>query len=149
MLIPLLLNLGFAGGGATQAAETPQLPPQAKGHGKGGKPKQPRFRYIVEVGGEQNYFWSEYEARQFLDRIGKKVKRQAKAIARKRHKITLPAGSEPLPLPEIQPLPRFIVTGDAAIEAMAQRINAQLDAILMSEERDAEIDDEDLMRLLQ
>ena len=151
MLLPLLLNLGFAGGGATSApAPAPAPTPGRQGRGRGpAKRKQELIRYAVEYAGEVHYFWTEQEARDFLERQARKVKRQAKAVARKTHRITLPAGATPLPIPQIRPLDRFMASGSPAIEALSQRINAQIDAIILNPDRDADMDDDDLTRLLQ
>ena len=150
MLLPLLLNLGFAGGGAASApapAPTPATP--ATRGGRSARRRHELVRYAVEYAGEVHYFWTEQEARDFLERQARKVKRQAKAVARKTHRITLPAGATPLPIPQIRPLDRFMASGSPAIEALSQRINAQIDAIILNPDRDADMDDDDLTRLLQ
>ena len=151
MLLPLLLNLGFAGGGATSApAPSPAPTPGNQGRGKGRGPKRKELvRYAVEYAGEVHYFWTEADARDFLERQAQKVKRQAKAVARKTHRITAPAGATPLPIPQVRPLERFMASGSPELEAMSLRINSQISAILINPDFDADMDDDDLTRLLQ
>ena len=146
----LLLFLQPADDGSTPPP-TPPAPaptPGKKGKGRALGHEKFKYRYVVELGEDKHYFWSEQEALDFLAKRSEQLKRQAKAVARKTHRIELPKGAAPIPLPQVSPVPRFVVVGNDAIAQLSQRINAQIDAILADPDYEARMDDEDLARLL-
>lgn len=148
MLLTFITNLGMGG---TVSGAPPPIPPAVVGAVVGGKVRRkerPLIRFMVELGEDKHYFWTESEAITFLRRQAHVVVRRAKALARKTHRIRLPE-QRPIALPELQPLPRFIVQGSQDIQALSHQINAQIDAVLANPEYEGDLDDEDITRLLQ
>lgn len=147
LLLIFLQNLGMGGGGAPAAPAAPAVPAQARGGAR--RRPQPLVQYLVELGEDKHYFWTQAEAEEFLRIQSRKLVKRAQAIARKTHRVALPAGATPIPLPQLSPLPRFVVHGTDAIAILSQQINAKIDAVLANPEREGELDDEDLTRILQ
>ena len=145
-MLLFIQNLGMGGQSGTAAPPAPVPIPAHRG-GKGRR-ERPLVRFIVELGEDKHYFWTEAEATAFLRRQAHVVIRRAKAVARKTHRIELP-GRTALALPVISPLPRFLTQGSEEIRLLSQQINAKIDAVLANPDYEAELDDEDLMRLLQ
>jgi hypothetical protein len=148
MLLALFLqNLGMGAGGAATPAPTPAAPAQARG-GRGRRKFQ-LAQYLVELGEDKHYFWTQEDAEEFLRRQSRKLVKRAKAVARKTHQVTLPVGATPIPLPTLSPIPRFVVHGSDAIAMLSQQINAKIDAVLANPEYEGDLDDEDLLRIIQ
>lgn len=149
MLLTFITNLGM-GGTASGAPPPPPAPPAAPSlaHGKARRKERQLIRFMVELGENKHYFWSESEATAFLRRQAQVIVRRAQALARKTHRIRLP-GQRPIALPRLEPLPRFIVQGSQDIQALSHQINAQIDAVLANPEYEGDLDDEDITRLLQ
>lgn len=146
MLLALITNLSMGGGAAPAPPVAPTPAKKGRGHAKH---RQPSVQYLVELGEEKHYFWTQAEAEDFLRQQSRKLIKRAKAVARKTHRITLPVGATPIPLPQVSPIPRFVVQGTDAIAVLSQQINAKIDAVLANPDFEGELDDEDLTRILQ
>lgn len=149
----MLLFLPNLAMGGSPSDAPPPAPPAAPGRAaRGGRAQRRReflLRYVVELGGETFYFDSEADAEAFLRRQSRKLVKRAQAVARRMHRVTLPAGATAIPLPQSSPIPRFVVHGTDAIAVLSQQINAKIDAVLANPEHEADMDDDDLLRILQ
>lgn len=133
----------------SEVVAPPAPPAVTPSQARGGRRRQPPLvQYLVELGNEKHYFWTQQEAEDFLRQQARKLVRRAKAVARKSHRITLPAGATAIPLPQVSPIPRFVVQGTDAIAILSQRINAKIDAVLANPDFEGDLDDEDLTRIL-
>lgn len=149
-MLLLVMNLGMGGTSAPAPPAPPAAPAVPARGGRGPrKPIAQLVQYCVELGTEKHYFWTQQEAEDFLRIQSRKLIKRAKAVARKTHRITLPVGATAIPLPNVSPIPRFVVHGSDAIAILSQQINAKIDAVLANPEHEGDMDDEDLTRILQ
>ena len=146
MLI-FLPNLGMGASSADAPAPAPSAQ-RGVGRTRGRRRELPTLlRFIVELGSEKHYFRTESEARSFLEKRARVLYKRALVVSRS--KVELPEKAKRIPLRQESPIPRFVSSGNAAVALLTQQINARIDAILSNPERDADEDDEDLMRILQ